>query len=728
MPSSSPPSTLEFPKNATLVRKISEKGFGSLLQVKMIDGSNWTVSTDAVGLMKGDKLQILSGTPKYWDAGKQWQLTKCKVDVVFDRIPESTLTTQLLVKGLRKLFIKNVKGFGKVAADKLCNSGTLERLTLAYLDGARKEDLGSNLVHVLRGTAMSKLLSRCINNYSSAHVLMVESVFLALGNIRSKADEVPDLKRFIDCLLTKPYSEMTLDALGFLKCDDLATQLDLHRTPQRLEAALCHCLSEVAKSDGHCYLPREELFTKTKELMNIPRIDASEALERCVSRGATSSLVSMLLGDVPIVYRRRIFTEEMTVARMLRSLSQRNHSVFSGTSLDELRVVEGRPSPAPDQRAAMETIMSRSVSILTGPPGSGKSLTVRWLTELAGMHGRSVQLLAPTGRASARLREVCDGGDATTIHMWMLRKNVDPVDLIVVDETSMVDVDLLLKFLNAVKSHHPTATLIFVGDVDQLPSIGAGNVLLDLISSGSIPVAQLTHIHRQGSGSGILRLAFAVRAGDLQAVRECRSLPECNITLKSNEDEVLDMVLQMCMGPGSESLQVITPCKMGTLGTDSINRSVQQALNPNIHVQGKFHKVSDGLTFAVGDKIIACKNNHTRGIYNGDIGRVDSISSKTMSIMYATGKLHEYDLDDEETATLSLAYAITVHRTQGSEFARTLILMPHSAWKMANQRLLYTAVTRSKQSCAIYGIKDILVRAVCNQGTPRYTRLGHLLM
>lgn len=720
--------SVTFPQRGTVTRKISEKCFGSLLQVKTSDGQCLTISTDAVGLSKGDKVEILSGTRKYWEAGKQWQLVKCKVDVIFDRIPESTATTQILVKGLRKLFIKNVKGVGKVAADNMCNSGQLERLSVKFLDGAKKDELINSMVKSMKGSAVSTKLSRYLQTYPSAHAFIIESIFLALGNIRCKLDDVSDHKRFVDCLLTKPYTEMTLDAIGFLKCDELAHALDLHRTPQRLEAALCHCLNEVAKSDGHCYLPRDELFTKTRELMSIPRDEAEAALERCIGRGESSSLVTMNLGDQTIVYRRRICLDEITVAKLLNAQMQSLPAAFSDVTIQDLRIPPSSPSPSADQLVAMQIIMSRNVSVLTGPPGSGKSLTIRWLTELATSSGKVVQLLAPTGRAAARLREVCGancGGNATTIHMWMISKGPGPIDLIVVDETSMVDMNLLLLFLQACRQRSPTATIIFAGDVDQLPSIGAGNVLLDMISSGRIPVAQLTHIHRQGEGSGILRLAFAVRSGDVKAVRACANLAECSISLRSTEEELLAMIKTMCVLPQNIDMQVITPCKMGMLGTDAMNRSLQELLNPNVRSMTATRRMSDGSTFALNDKVIACKNDHRNGIYNGDIGRICGLAEGKLSVSFDSGKIHEYT-DDEASETISLAYAITIHRTQGSEFPKTLILMPHSAWKMASQRLLYTAITRSKSSCVILGIKDILLRAIGNRGVPRNTRLASL--
>lgn len=717
---------MEFPLHGTVTRKISEKVFGSLLNVRFADGTCTTVSTDALGLTKGDNISIRSGTRKYWEAGKQWQLVKCKVDVIFDRIPESTATTQLLVKGLRKLFIKNVKGVGKAAADRLCNGGHLERLALNFLRGASGDHMITQLAAGLDGSAVAGRLVAFLKTFATPHRFLVEACFLALGNVRCHVSEVPELDRFLDSLLRKPYSERTLDQLGFLKCDELATMLELHNTEERLEAALFHCLTEAAKSEGHCYLPQEELYQKAKEMMGVSRPDAAEALKRCIGRGQSSPLVYISLGpEQPAVYRRRVCADEQAVARILRSFVARPMSAFHGAATSQLPCTG--PTPSPDQLTAMEKIMSCSVSVLTGPPGSGKSLTIRWLTELAMLRGKTVQLLAPTGRAAARLREVSSEGDATTIHMWMTRKDHAPIDLIVVDETSMVDMDLLLTFLRACEKSHPTATLIFAGDVDQLPSIGAGNVLLDIIASNNIPVAALTCIHRQGAGSGILTLAFAVRAGDVKAVRACSNLTECSIVLRVNEDDVLAMVKQKCTLPENNDLQVITPCKMGPLGTESINRQLQQLLNGNVHIHGKHFRMNDSLTFALGDKVIACKNNHTHGVYNGDIGWVSEIAVDALFVNYTSGRVQEYKFGEEEIETLNLAYAITVHRTQGSEFPHTLILMPNSAWKMATQRLLYTAVTRSKLSCTIFGIKDILMRAIANPGSSRYTRLASLL-
>lgn len=754
MPSSHPFQPA-FPLQGTVTRKISEKEFGSIIHVKVQNGQVLVVVCDATGLTVGDKVDLFSGTRRYYEARKQWQYT-CKVSVVMDHINESCAATRFIVDGMRRLIIKFVVGIGPAKANKLCTGGHLSRFAMRYMETGASKDIIADFREDLRESDLCRRVVNLVESYPDVHTFMLHAAFMAIGHVRCQIDEVEDPETFMRNILCKPYSDMTLEALGFEKCDDLATRLEIHDPEARVFGALVHCMRNAGRQDGHCYLPDGELLTKLGGI-NIATTDAVIALNRC-AESASQKLPVICVnhdGNV-IVYRRSVKDSEQAIADILaRYLNGTPNLATPG----EISLDMSKESlvPSQDQLDAMAIVVSSRVSVLTGPPGSGKSKTIDWITKIAMSKGLGVQLLAPTGRAAARLREVCDVGSPTTIHMWLFqhglynfrkfRTNYDP-DVIIVDESSMVDMDLLTVLLKVCERHHSRATLIFTGDVDQLPSIGAGNVLLDMINSGRIPVARLTNVHRQGEGSGILRLALAVRSGDMKGVHACARLPECKIVLRADEEALLDMAKKMCVRPEYAQLQVITPCRRGILGTDSLNEVLQKLLNPNVSRPGKHCRVGDGsrVVYALGDKVIACKNDHTANVYNGDIGHVTELVHETFTVTYSSGSSQRF-VTDEQTLIqssgasktdkrviahlphdrLSLAYAITIHRTQGSEFPHTLIFMPEIARRMANRRLLYTAVTRSKLSCTVYGVKDIFYQAVESPGMPRYTRLAALI-
>jgi exodeoxyribonuclease V alpha subunit len=558
-------------------------------------------------------------------------------------------------------------------------------------------------------------------------------------------------------MLKRPYAEPVFELIGFTKADQLANRLEVWDPEGRVDAAICAVLHNASKQ-GHCFLPVDELRKKTLDFgCSEEEIEAS--CERIEGR-LVRTVRDPELG--PIVYRSYFYKYETIVADALVELSGPRLSGKNWeappSEEEEKEVDMPQHTPGQDQLDALHKVLENRVSVVTGGPGTGKSVLMYWAKTAFENDGHDVTLLAPTGRAAARLRMVCHAtsADAHTIHSWIARNRYRkkkktnsygsrPPPVFILDECSMVDMELLHAFVELVRSRNPI--LVFCGDVDQLPSIGAGNVLGDLIDSGAIPVARLTEVRRQEHGSRVLPIARAIRSGDV-ALLKPHVCPE-TFRISQDESETFRWVMDRCEKIYRESYenldmlpQVISPCKLGILGTENLNNELQRRLNRrNLSIQARCCTIY-GTTFAQGDRVIACKNDPERNVCNGDQGRIVEICDvveenpqgksrrqKYVTVEYSDTKNQiSYRLGDQGLDDLALAYAITVHKTQGSEFSQdVIILLPSRAWMMAERRLLYTAVTRAKRNCLIAGQKDMLRRSMENTGSRRNTRLEALL-
>ena len=547
----------------------------------------------------------------------------------------------------------------------------------------------------------------------------------------------------IELVRSNPYRLSTdIWGVGFRTADELALRLGIPRdAPQRAQAAVRHVLSEAANTKGHVGLPDPLVIEQTAELTQISPDavrDAVDALMRegelvrdTVSREAKPSADERPELD-SLLFLKPLFLAELGVARGVRELLAGEHPLPPSDADADLSRIEAKMGLAfaPKQRDAVRAALTEKVLVLTGGPGTGKTTIVRAILELFAANLQRVALCAPTGRAAKRLSE-STGREAKTIHRLLefdagiggfrrTKENPLDLDLLVVDECSMVDVVLMNKLLPAVP---PWAAVVLVGDVDQLPSVGPGSVLADLIGSGAVPVVRLTEVHRQAGSSHIVRAAHAINRGD-----EPESAPPGKgdfFFVEANDPtEITAKILTMVTDriPARFGLdpvrdvQILSPMNKSELGVQNLNAKLQDALNPAAKGAAEVQKF--GTTFRVGDKVMQTQNNYQREVFNGDIGRVAGIEliDQILTVEY-DGRLVEYEF--AELDELQLAYAISVHKSQGAEYPAVVIPVHTQHWVMLQRNLLYTGVTRGRKLVVLVGSRKALWIAVQKADTAR---------
>ncbi len=543
--------------------------------------------------------------------------------------------------------------------------------------------------------------------------------------------------------------------IGFKTADTIAAAVGIARdSPERIKAGLAYTLSEAA-DDGHCYLPAPNLIGDAAKILDVPpelitpgldELAAAEGVVREAVPAAAPAAGAQAAPQVPAVYLPPFYQAERSVAHaLLRLLAARADrlSGFAAVDWDKaLGWLRGRTGAelAPEQADAVRLALTSRVAVLTGGPGCGKSFTVRSVVELARAKGAKIVLAAPTGRAAKRLAELT-GHEAATIHRLLaLRPGGEPsfdatnpldADLVVVDETSMVDVILANKLVKAVA---PGAHLLLVGDVDQLPSVGAGEVLRDLLAAGSLPVVRLTKIFRQAQQSGIVVNAHRINAGQLPALAGFGDFFwfGCEDT-EQTAGLVVDIVARRIparfgLDPRRD-VQVLCPMHRGPAGAGNVNLLLQEALTP--FREGVPERRYGGRVFRVGDKVTQLRNNYDKGaagVFNGTVGVVTGMSLEDHTLTVRTDEDEQVDYGFDELDELAHAYAVTIHRSQGSEYPAVVIPLTTSSWMMLQRNLLYTGVTRAKKLVVLAGSRRALAAAVRTKGAGRrHTALAHRL-
>ncbi|MFC4337202.1 SF1B family DNA helicase RecD2 [Salininema proteolyticum] len=536
--------------------------------------------------------------------------------------------------------------------------------------------------------------------------------------------------------------------IGFKTADSIARAVGIpHDSPDRVKAALQYCLSSASDS-GHCFLPRPNLVSDTATLLELDNAPIEDALAELVAEGehVKAEDLPSAAGTTPARYLAPFFHAESglaaTVLRLLSASADRLPS-FSAAPWDKafdwLRRKTGA-ALAEQQAEAVRLALTERFAVLTGGPGCGKSFTVSSIVALAEAKSAKVMLAAPTGRAAKRLAELT-GHEATTIHRLLaLRPGGDAaydkdnpldVDLLVVDEVSMLDTIIANKLLKAVP---PGAHVLFVGDVDQLPSVGAGEVLRDILDAPAVPRVRLTEVFRQAAESGIVTGAHAVNKGQAPELKGYSDFFFfANEDSESLAENVVDIVARRIpqrfgLHPVRD-VQVLTPMHRGGAGAGNLNRLLQEALTP--HREGLPEKVYGGRIYRPGDKVIQLRNNYEKGrsgVFNGTVGVVTGIDSVAHSATVRTDEDEEVDYDFSELDELAHAYAITVHRSQGSEYPAVVIPLSTANYMMLQRNLLYTAITRAKRLVVLVGSKKAVQIAVKAKGTgKRHTGLTYRL-
>ncbi|NUS16812.1 MAG: ATP-dependent RecD-like DNA helicase [Streptomyces sp.] len=539
--------------------------------------------------------------------------------------------------------------------------------------------------------------------------------------------------------------------IGFLTADRIAQAVGIpHDSPERVKAGLQYALSQ-ATDGGNCYLPQERLIADAVKLLQVDTGQVIDCLgELAADEGVIRESVPAPDGDgepVTAVYLVPFHRAEISLAaqvvRLLRGPEERL-AAFQDVDWDTaLSWLAGRTGAdlAPEQQEAVRLALTEKVAVLTGGPGCGKSFTVRSVVALAQAKKAKVVLAAPTGRAAKRLAELT-GAEASTVHRLLeLKPGGDAAydrdrpldaDLVVVDEASMLDLLLANKLVKAVP---PGAHLLFVGDVDQLPSVGAGEVLRDLLAAGSpVPAVRLTRIFRQAQQSGVVTNAHRINSG-LPPVTQ--GLPDFFLFAEEDSEEAgrltVDVVARRIparfgLDPRRD-VQVLTPMHRGPAGAGTLNGLLQQAVTPARPdlPERRF----GGRTFRVGDKVTQIRNNYDKGangVFNGTVGVVTALDSVEQRLTVRTDEDEEIGYDFDELDELAHAYAVTIHRSQGSEYPAVVIPVTTGAWMMLQRNLLYTAVTRAKRLVVLVGSRRAIGQAVRTVSAGRrFTALDHRL-
>ena len=561
-------------------------------------------------------------------------------------------------------------------------------------------------------------------------------VYLAMAVQRTYGDNALQMLRDDPYILSR--AQFGVD---FAVADAIAISMGFGGDdPCRLRAAIEYELAHNA-GNGHVFLPREKLLAATAQLVDVDTDMVETALDKLIDSFA---VVEKPIANVRGCYLPRMYQAETFVAQRLLSMLR--------TPVEQLRQVdktidaiekEQGVSYAPLQRQAVRMAAEGGVLLLTGGPGTGKTTSLRGIVALYRRMGLDVALLAPTGRAAKRLGEVTDC-EAQTIHRALgmsynemtgqvaFKKNgSDPLEAhaVIVDEMSMVDLELMQALLEALR---PGCRLVLVGDPDQLPSVGAGNVLGDLLRSTVVPTVSLTQVFRQAEQSAIIRNAHAVNLG--QPPQLDSNQGDFFFLCRRSPDRLVQTVVELCrdrlpknMNVPADQIQVLSPTRKGACGTVALNRALQAALNPP--AAGKRQKQWGDVTFRVGDRVMQTKNNYDvlwekddgtagSGIFNGDVGVIQDIDS--------SGELIVLRFDDR-TATytadllsqLDMAYAITVHKSQGSEYPAVILVSAPAAPSLMVRGVLYTAITRARRMLIVVGDDTVPAKMAANDRQQR---------
>ncbi|WP_084959768.1 ATP-dependent RecD-like DNA helicase [Thermoactinospora rubra] len=532
--------------------------------------------------------------------------------------------------------------------------------------------------------------------------------------------------------------------IGFKTADTIAQAVGIpHDSPERVKAGLRYTLSQAA-DDGHCFLPAPNLVADATKILDVPAELVASCLEQLAAEeGVVREDVPADQGSVPAVYLVPFHRAETALAASLLTLLTSPHDRLKAfqdvdwARAEQWLAAQTGAELAPEQRQAVRLALTHKVAVLTGGPGCGKSFTVRSIVLMARARRAKVILAAPTGRAAKRLAELT-GHEAVTVHRLLQlrpggdatfdRDNPLDADLVVVDEASMLDLLLANKLVKAVP---PGAHLLLVGDVDQLPSVGAGEVLKDLLAAPDIPRVRLTQVFRQAARSGVVVNAHRVNQGRhplLEGMDDFFLFPceEPEEIAALTVDVVARRIPRRFGLDPRRDVQVLAPMHRGAAGAGALNQALQEALTPAR--EGLPERRYGGRGFRVGDKVTQLRNNYDKNVFNGTVGVVTGLQPEESKLTVLTDEEETVEYAFDELDELAHAYAVSIHRSQGSEYPAVVIPLATSAWMMLQRNLLYTAITRAKKLVVIVGSRRALAQAVRAKGAGRrHTGLTHRL-
>ncbi|MEU8351331.1 ATP-dependent RecD-like DNA helicase [Streptomyces sp. NPDC048845] len=710
----------------TVARVDTGRGGGDLL----------TVVGSLLGAQPGESLRMEGRWGSHPQYGKQFT------------VENYTTVLPATVQGIRRYLGSGlIKGIGPRIADRIVEHFGTDTLDVI-------EQRPERLIEVPGlGPKRTKLIGAAWEEQKAIKEVMV---FLQGVGV-STSIAVRIYKKYGDASISvvrnQPY-RLAADVwgIGFLTADKIAQSVGIpHDSPERVKAGLQYALSQ-SSDQGHCYLPEERLIADAVKLLQVDTglvIDCLGELageeEGVVRQEVPGEEPGSRVSAVYLVpFHRAELSLSAQLLRLLRTDEDRMPAFRTVRWDKALSWLGGRTGAelAPEQEQAVRLALTQKVAVLTGGPGCGKSFTVRSVVELARAKQARVVLAAPTGRAAKRLSELT-GAEASTVHRLLeLKPGGDAAydrerpldaDLVVVDEASMLDLLLANKLVKAVP---PGAHLLLVGDVDQLPSVGAGEVLRDLLAPGGpVPSVRLTRIFRQAQQSGVVTNAHRINSGVPPVTRGLTDFflfPEEDTEAagRLTVDVAAHRIPAKFGLDPRRDVQVLAPMHRGPAGAGALNGLLQQAVTPGRPdlPERRF----GGRVFRVGDKVTQIRNNYEKGengVFNGTVGVVTALDNDEQRLLVRTDEDEEVGYDFDELDELAHAYAVTIHRSQGSEYPAVVVPVTTGAWMMLQRNLLYTAVTRAKRLVVLVGSRRALGQAVRTVSAGRRcTALDHRLI
>lgn len=686
-------------------------------------------------ICKGDSLKIIGKFIEHKDYGEQFKIE------TFEKLMPQTLSAleKYLANG-------NIKGVGPATASKIIKL------------------FGEETIHVLKyepsKLAQIKGITKDKAKEISESFIENWEVWQIVGFLERFGLGAESAKKVYDLLGINAISEIENDpyilidiarGVEFSQIDKMAIELGIERENQkRVKSGIKYALIKITYN-GHCCTLKENLIEYVKQLLGVAEEIIEEGL---INLKANEDIVIEKRDEEEWVYLYSFYKTENEIAERIIKLKNTKNVKKVGNIEKELKKVEERTDMilSEKQKEAIRTINDNNVTIITGGPGTGKTTIIKSIIEIYKQKKYKIVLCAPTGRAAKRMTETT-GEEAQTLHRLLEIGKVDddvfykkdkdfegaPIDadIIIVDEMSMVDMFVMSYLLDCI---YLGTKLILVGDTDQLPSVGPGSVLKDIISSEKISTVHLDKIFRQAARSKIIVNAHRVNNGQKFIQKDDSELSENAkedffFIKENNQEKILEQVLSLCNGRLKkfgdydffENIQVLTPTKKGMLGTKELNKSLQQELNPPR--EGEPEKASMGVIFRIGDRIMQTKNNYDmywerregdsietgNGVFNGEIGTITNINEKekNIRIKFDDDKVCWYEFNDLEQ--IDHSYCITIHKAQGSEFDVVIMIVPQAAPMLLTRNLLYTGLTRAKKLLIVIGndrVVDFMINNV----------------
>lgn len=656
------------------------------------------------------------------------------------------------VSGIKKFLGSGlIKGVGLITAGHITKHFKTDTLEIIEHQPERLAEI--------KGISLKKALAINESYMQYKHVQNVVVFLTEYGisvNLALKIFEIFK-NQTLEKIQENPYCLIeAVNGIGFMTADKIAEKFGIENSsPFRLRAGLVHILKVASERNGHTFLPKKSLFLETSKLLNIDPASIQDTLEKLINNLTIEGVVckSKIDGE-EIVALEKFFRFEQKLAQKITLLSHFSSTVSTNlenaiSHFEKIHHINFHS----EQKNAITSAITSGISVITGGPGTGKTTIIKCILEILDNQHFTTLCLAPTGRAAKRMADAT-GHNASTIHRALAmdfennrffydENNPLNCTAVIIDEFSMVDAQLGYYLFRALK---PDCKVIIVGDQNQLPSVGAGNVLADIIASGQIKCATLSQIFRQEEGSLIITNAHLINSGQMPLFDN--QSKDFFFETKLNQEDILKTICTLTekrlpnfLGIQAENVQVLAPMKSGVCGITNLNSHLQETLNPPSISKPEI--VYGNTIFRTGDKIIQTANNYNmeflqyvknapakegKGVFNGDMGKISAIDKQTgeITVIFEGDKICTYNRTD--ISQLSLAYAITIHKSQGSEFDAVVIPAIPGPNIIFNRNLIYTAITRAKKLVVLVGEKRHLWQMVRNEFTlKRHTLLCHFL-